>query len=725
MGAEIEKLCEVGYLKNKRQVMTLARIMLRTEDNDDRMKLLNVLNETKEPVFRRLFIDYHGLKLLWSWMVETDNIFVKAGILQVLSLLPIPNRTVLSESRVLEVVERWATEPDPIIFPLPAVVKDEQPKSSNEDENKDIIVETTNLIKEETSDETVKVPTDEEIKAEVNDVPIVDDLGGFQEETSTTMVERAKIKITIISKKEEKKEDVKPEPSELPPPNIAAISRKLLQMWKNLKEAYKIPRLVLKNRKDDEMAADAFEEAEKTAKSEVSVSNQDRKLVQELNKPRPYDWIINPLRSRTGEKSSDFTNQMNSQGIESTILDEGPKESKVAHRMNFEMELLKEKYERDMEALRVEAEETKRKLQMMEVQQASLAGVFPTAPIPIDPYHHHHSVFPQSPDAMVVDTPAYGLEEPYSQSADYYHSVPCEDDCDYNNVPEENNEHVHEEWPKITIDNLSNIVIECTARNLHALQSDDEAVVSMDYGIEFVPKKKRKFDNDRELFDSLYPAPGIYFDFGDKNIHYTSFLENQDGLCEFTSLPTRNLFTESTSETDEIFGPLPQNWRRARDEKNGKSYFFHRRSAEVRWTLPPGPKIKDSNDLNDEPIGKTNESIVATADSTSCVGTGTATNSPATSSTCMNSPPGIFFCKPPVNGMKNEPRAKATPDQSNHRKSGRRKKPNLEKFKSEISEMVKKCLYPFQKAECKAGKIVTAEDFKFLCKKVSNFHNLY
>lgn len=696
--------------------MTLARIMLRTEDNEDRMKLLNVLDETKESVFRRLFIDYHGLRLLWSWMVDTDNIFVKAGILQVLSVLPIPNKTVLMESKVLEVVERWSSEPEPVAV-LPTLIPSNEVKSTVTNDEmepkisiaepdlsvpKDIVAETeTGLLHN-----TIIVPKTEAVS---DDVPVVDDFGGFQEETSTPVVERAKIKITIISKKDEKKDDLtKSETNDLPtPPNIAVLSRKLLHMWKNLKEAYKIPRLVHKNRKDDEMAADALEEAEKTATCDVA-SVQDRKTSSDL-KPNPYDWMLAPLRSKAGDRGSDYNYQVNGQGIEGPIVEDAPKESKVAHRMNFEMELLKEKYERDMEALRIEAEETKRKLQMMEVQQSSL--LYPIQEPNLLNQFEQGMFLPSSITESAIPYSVDVMEPSYIQLPEYDPSLIVED-CH----PNLTDSVYQEEWPRITVDNLANVVIECTPRNLHSLGSDTEALVCVDYGVEYVPRKKKKVINGQDLFDSSFPAPGMYFDFGDGVSLYTSCIEMKDGSREYVSCPASNVNFDR-SEDEDVSGPLPRHWRRARDEASGRPFYFNKKKSESMWKIPGGTKAVDhTNFLDREPKPKS-ESIVATADSTSCVGTATATNSPATSS-CMNSPLGIFY-KAPINGSKGDPRIKATPDQSSHKKFGKRKKPNLEKFKSEVSEMVKKFLYPYQKDDCRIGKIVSPGDFKHLCKKVS------
>ncbi|XP_063224912.1 histone-lysine N-methyltransferase SETD2 isoform X2 [Bacillus rossius redtenbacheri] len=111
---EIEKLCASG-LKNRNHTLTLSRLMVRAEDCVSRKQLLKLL-QTGEPACRRLFIDYHGLRLIWSWMMsvgqgnQDNGISLKMEILKTLLNLPVPNKTVLQESKVLSVVEKWAVK---------------------------------------------------------------------------------------------------------------------------------------------------------------------------------------------------------------------------------------------------------------------------------------------------------------------------------------------------------------------------------------------------------------------------------------------------------------------------------------------------------------------------------------------------------------------------------------------------------------------------------------
>lgn len=68
---EIEKLCVSG-LKNRAHTLTLCRLMVRAEDLQSRAQLLKLL-QGGEPACRRLFLDYHGLRLIWSWMMDVGS----------------------------------------------------------------------------------------------------------------------------------------------------------------------------------------------------------------------------------------------------------------------------------------------------------------------------------------------------------------------------------------------------------------------------------------------------------------------------------------------------------------------------------------------------------------------------------------------------------------------------------------------------------------------------
>ena len=71
MEEEIEKLSGSG-VKNQKHTLTLSRLMVRAGDELSRQPLLEIA-QAADPCCKRLFLDYHGLGLLWSWMMDTQS----------------------------------------------------------------------------------------------------------------------------------------------------------------------------------------------------------------------------------------------------------------------------------------------------------------------------------------------------------------------------------------------------------------------------------------------------------------------------------------------------------------------------------------------------------------------------------------------------------------------------------------------------------------------------
>jgi [histone H3]-lysine36 N-trimethyltransferase len=85
--------------------------MVRVEKQDKRKRMLNLLRLADSPC-RRLFLDYHGLRLVWSWMMDPNN-KLRLEIMETLEVLPLTNKTVLQETKIFGVVEKWEEESRP------------------------------------------------------------------------------------------------------------------------------------------------------------------------------------------------------------------------------------------------------------------------------------------------------------------------------------------------------------------------------------------------------------------------------------------------------------------------------------------------------------------------------------------------------------------------------------------------------------------------------------
>ena len=87
--------------------------MMRTNDLAIRLALANLLLGA-EKTCRRLFLDYHGLKIMHGWMSELveplGHLDLKLIIEDVLAVLAVPHKTMLVDSGVWATVTKWSKE---------------------------------------------------------------------------------------------------------------------------------------------------------------------------------------------------------------------------------------------------------------------------------------------------------------------------------------------------------------------------------------------------------------------------------------------------------------------------------------------------------------------------------------------------------------------------------------------------------------------------------------
>ncbi|GIY83487.1 hypothetical protein CDAR_221441 [Caerostris darwini] len=264
---EIEKLCDSGGLRNKDETLILLRLMVRAEDFYSRNKLLEVILGTYETGYLRLFLDYHGLSLLWSWMVDLTDSRLKLKILQVLSFLPVPNKTMLLESKVYNVVERWASsilvnEQPHVYLPNSNEIAYEKNfasltkkvKSSDISDNE---ADTESLSKESTLCQNEKI-MDQNIHTEIlqylEEGSLNSGITSDPEENSA-----AADKITdVISRSDEESGDTM-DLNKLNNVDIFSVANNLLSSWKSLKEDFRIPR---RERQKEACKSYAYQEKE-------------------------------------------------------------------------------------------------------------------------------------------------------------------------------------------------------------------------------------------------------------------------------------------------------------------------------------------------------------------------------------------------------------------------------------------------------------------------------
>jgi hypothetical protein len=127
----------INALTNKDSVLKLCQLMFRTEDVSSQIDILQLLLDAKSDTSLKLFMDYHGLKLLWSWMIDLDTasdadasllqLESKLKCLQLLSKLSIKNRSTIDEFKLLHLTRKWSTYlPPPVIITYDMDYDDEE-----------------------------------------------------------------------------------------------------------------------------------------------------------------------------------------------------------------------------------------------------------------------------------------------------------------------------------------------------------------------------------------------------------------------------------------------------------------------------------------------------------------------------------------------------------------------------------------------------------------------
>lgn len=204
---EIMSLGRTG-VKRKEHILKLSRLMVRAKNIDARCNILCLIREGELPC-RRLFLDYQGLRLLYGWLSDSivketnANLILIIEILETLKKLPIPNKTMTKDSKVYSIVEKWANS----------------------------------------KNTTICSPNDDSPSPETNCSPNV---ANTNEETpnenSSPKTDVAHVELNLLKTK------------------VTNLSVEIYSMWENLKEIFKIPKNMKRERieqqKEHERQAD-------------------------------------------------------------------------------------------------------------------------------------------------------------------------------------------------------------------------------------------------------------------------------------------------------------------------------------------------------------------------------------------------------------------------------------------------------------------------------------
>lgn len=286
-----------------------------------RSNLLSLLRQGEEPC-RRLFLDYHGLKLMHSWMYDistTDhmlNLSFRLEVLQTLDALPMSNKTMLQDSKVLSTVQRWADIADYEKFANNSQAVPANPTTNNVDDelsptesgsatpisNDDVASPETDASASKptdsggqpTVDSDEKSPESDDANAianveESNVVPSATPSAPDMFETIPQILEQnATIKgmnvdlLKRIISTNEKNVKIIEDSEKLPQGELGALIReicllasKLVTSWEQLPELFKIPKKQrIEQMKEHERAADqSYKDNVKDEETEQKIPN--------------------------------------------------------------------------------------------------------------------------------------------------------------------------------------------------------------------------------------------------------------------------------------------------------------------------------------------------------------------------------------------------------------------------------------------------------------------
>ncbi|XP_065090094.1 probable histone-lysine N-methyltransferase CG1716 [Ochlerotatus camptorhynchus] len=255
---EINHLLKTG-LKNQAQTLKLSRLMVRAKDIKSRSRLLTILQSGELPC-RRLFLDYHGLQLLYGWICEStesiEDLKFRIQILDTMDRLPIPNKTMLKDSKIMQTIEKWAKIEK-------FKEKEKEPEKEKESSSSSPSDSNETASDSNTSSDAKKqeVVGSAEVLKNMPELLKIADLGRLKEIISNTCSEKEGSEkgqekpiaaaipeiipsaVSLIGAIEipEPEDENAPEEKRLGT-QIRILSCKLLISWINLKEVFRIPK---------------------------------------------------------------------------------------------------------------------------------------------------------------------------------------------------------------------------------------------------------------------------------------------------------------------------------------------------------------------------------------------------------------------------------------------------------------------------------------------------
>ncbi|XP_072426197.1 histone-lysine N-methyltransferase SETD2 isoform X3 [Chiloscyllium punctatum] len=768
---ELEAFLENGDgLCDSNHVLSLTRLMVRIETMEQKLTCLKIIQNTHSQSCLKSFLEYHGLSLLWIWMTElgdsrgnsSNNIKFQTEIMKTLELLPISTKNMLEESKLLPIIQRWAqtkasapqiSEADgyssentsraqtPLNTQDPAL---KQSTEADTDPSKKLVMKRLKIMSENSMDsglsDTSKASDGEvevkEVKDEVvatiepspclpldeeeppGQVPADDGEGQetdpASKTTNGTKLEEGILVETPSQDEEEGISDAESERSQEQPgkmEDVSELAMKLLDVWKDLKEVYRIPK------KDRSQAERESTERSRDGTTQKDVSQAPKTPVN-LGKEKDADKTLSKDRKKRKPATSPPPSAYEREGLKRSVPDERYDGATPAKKKKTRSKLSTEERRKLFEQEVAQREAQKQSLYLVQ-QQQQIQPICVSSQVPYDSgtYSNSHTSFasyppgyplqtyvdPVNPNAGKVLLPTPNVEPLCPPQMGYEHPQPLLAET----VPAGHSTVQHLS-PQVEVQGQQYLaqapVVIPQDPNVAAIQGSGTQTTGQSYGV-WDPNQQtmavhQQYSSGQSQAPIYYqgqpcqPVYSISSPYGQTTQQIV-----QPELIVVSSL--LDLPPPSPPKPKTII--LPSNWKTARDPE-GKIYYYHVITRQTQWDPPLWDGGSDDMSVGHE----------AEMD----LGTPTYDENPAKDPmlTELHGQNGSGDGTPNSYSQSSKKKPKTAEADTSTELAKRSK----EMFRKEISQFIVLCLNPYRKPDCKLGRIVATEDFKHLARKLTH-----
>ncbi|XP_043543901.1 histone-lysine N-methyltransferase SETD2 isoform X2 [Chiloscyllium plagiosum] len=768
---ELEAFLENGDgLCDSNHVLSLTRLMVRIETMEQKLTCLKIIQNTHSQSCLKSFLEYHGLSLLWIWMTElgdsransSNNIKFQTEIMKTLELLPISTKNMLEESKLLPIIQRWAqtkasapqiSEADgyssentsraqtPLNTQDPAL---KQSTEADTDPSKKLVMKRLKIMSENSMDsglsDTSKASDGEvevkeakdEVVATIEPSPCLpldeeeppgqvpaDDGEGQETDpasktTNGTKLEEGILVETPSQDEEEGISDAESERSQEQPgkmEDVSELAMKLLDVWKDLKEVYRIPK------KDRSLAERESTERSRDGTTQKDVSQAPKTPVN-LGKEKDADKTLSKDRKKRKPATSPPPSAYEREGLKRSVPDERYDGATPAKKKKTRSKLSTEERRKLFEQEVAQREAQKQSLYLVQ-QQQQIQPICVSSQVPYDSgtYSNSHTSFasyppgyplqtyvdPVNPNAGKVLLPTPNVEPLCPPQMGYEHPQPLLAES----VPAGHSTVQHLS-PQVEVQGQQYLaqapVVIPQDPNVAAIQGSGTQTTGQSYGV-WDPNQQtmavhQQYSSGQSQAPIYYqgqpcqPVYSISSPYGQTTQQIV-----QPELIVVSSL--LDLPPPSPPKPKTII--LPSNWKTARDPE-GKIYYYHVITRQTQWDPPLWDGGSDDMSVGHE----------AEMD----LGTPTYDENPAKDPmlTELHGQNGSGDGTPNSYSQSSKKKPKTAEADTSTELAKRSK----EMFRKEISQFIVLCLNPYRKPDCKLGRIVATEDFKHLARKLTH-----